>query len=168
VGSPIVEVSNTVVVELTPPGPPGGGTPGTPGTPQTPPSSTPPGKSGVLSSSVTQLPESGVLATLTAVPGLKAPQGCVRSAFRASVKATGVQSVTFYLDGHRLKALTARNAHGGLLTIQIDPSKWAIGAHRLVAKITMAHTSSNAARTASRTVRVLRCRAALLTPKFTG
>lgn len=160
-GSAISHQSNTVVVTLSAPTPPGG-------TPQTPPPSSN-GKSGVLSSIVTEGPESGVLAiSATSVPGLIGPQGCVRAAFRASVKAAGVQSVTFYLDGHKLKTLTAKNARKGLLSIQINPSKWTVGSHKLVAKITMVRAGSTKAITASRMVRVLRCRAAILTPKFTG
>lgn len=159
-GAPVTHTSNTVVVEVpaTPPGP---------GTPETPPGQTP-GGGGVLSSTVNQS-QSGVLGfSSDSVPALRAPQGCVRTNFRASIKSAGVHKVTFYLDGHKLKTLTSKNAHKGLLTIQINPTKWKLGAHRLLAKITMAHPAPGKAATASRMVRVLRCRAALLTPKFTG
>ena len=154
-GAPITHTSNTVVVTVSPAPPSGAG------------SSSPGG--GVLSSSVSQPPESGLLATaLSTVPRLKAPQGCVRNRFQVSVKSAGVHSVTFYLDGHKLKTLTSKNAHKGLLSIQIDPAKWKVGPHRLVAKITMTAAGASKATTASRTARLVRCRAAVLTPRFTG
>ena len=103
------------------------------------------------------------------VPRLSGPQGCVRSAFRASVKSKGVSSVSFYLDGHRLKTMTAKSARKGLIAITVDPTKLSVGPHKLMAKITMAKASaSSKAVHGTRTAAVLRCRAAVLTPKFTG
>jgi uncharacterized repeat protein (TIGR01451 family) len=155
-GEPITHTSNTVVVTVSPTPPSGGVS-----------SSTPSG--GVLSSSVSQPPVSSVLASaLSSIPRLTVPQGCVRNRFQVSVKSAGVHSVTFYLDGHKLKTLTSRNAHKGLLSIQIDPARWKVGPHRLVAKISMTAPGAGKARTASRTARLVRCRAAVLTPKFTG
>lgn len=157
-GEPITHTSNTVVVTVSQTPPSGGGG-----------DASAPAGSGVLSSTVTQPPTSGVLATaLSSVPRLTAPQGCVRNRFRVSIKSAGVHSVTFYLDGHKLKTLTSKSAHKGLLSIQIDPSKWKVGPHRLRAKITMTAPAAGKARTASRMARLVRCRAALLTPKFTG
>ena len=92
----------------------------------------------------------------------------MRGEFHVSIKSAHVASVTFYLDGRKLKTLTAKNAHKGLLTIAIDPSKLKVGAHKLVAKITMTHTASTKAKQGTRSMMVLRCRAAVLTPKFTG
>ena len=51
------------------------------------------------------------------------PQGCVRNRFRARVKATGVASISFYLDGRKLKTLRAKNAHNGLLAITVNTAK---------------------------------------------
>jgi hypothetical protein len=84
----------------------------------------------------------------------------VRSSFRVTVKSAGVKSVTFYLDGHKLKALTAKNARKGLITLAINPTKLSVGSHRLMAKITMALTASSSTKPAhaSRTLTVLRCR----------
>jgi hypothetical protein len=126
----------------------------------------PTGSAGVSGSS----PKVGVLASKTvAVPSLSVPHGCVRSSFRASIKSAGVRSVSFYMDGHKLKTLTARNARKGRLTITIDPTKLSVGSHRLLAKITMNPASSSAkARHATRTSTVLRCSSAVLTPRFTG
>jgi hypothetical protein len=159
-GAPVTQGSNTVVVEV-----PGSSTPGanTPGT-----STTGGASSGVLSSTFSEPSKSGVLAFSAAVPKLKGPQGCVRHDFHVSIKSKGVAKVTFYLDKRKLRTLTAKNARKGLLTLEIDPAKLKVGPHKLVAKITMAASGSTKARVASRSVTVLRCRAAVLTPKFTG
>jgi uncharacterized repeat protein (TIGR01451 family) len=122
-----------------------------------------------LSSPLTNAAGSGALAYKAAsVPALKSPEGCVRTSFAVSVKSAGVQSVSFYLDGRKLKTLTARNAHRGLLTIEVSLAKLKVGAHKLLARITMTKTASTKATTASRTVTVLRCRPVLVKPKFTG
>jgi hypothetical protein len=183
-GAPITETSNTVTVAVTAAPPEEKTTP--PEEKPTPPEekkassgekATSP-SSGTLASSsssplpspLTPAPQSGVLPfSARTVPGLKGPQGCVRGSFAASVRSVGVKSVTFYLDGHKLKTLTARNAHKGRLTITIDASKLKVGAHRLLAKITMLPTASIAKSVqASRRMTVVRCSSAVLTPKFTG
>jgi uncharacterized repeat protein (TIGR01451 family) len=125
--------------------------------------------SGVLSSTFSEPAKSGVLAFASAtLPKLKGPQGCVRHSFHISIKSADVASVTFYMDGHKLKRLTAKNARKGLLTIAINPDKLKVGVHKLVAKITMTATASTKAKQGSRMVRVLRCSSKALTPKFTG
>src|ERR1019366_5783483 len=115
-----------------------------------------------LGSITTQPPRSGVLAfSAASVPRLSGPQGCVRRGFRVTIKSAGVASVTFYLDGHKLKRLTAHSARKGQLSIVIDPSKLRVGAHRLLAKITMVKAPGAArALTASRRMIVLRCASA--------
>jgi len=172
-GPPETKTSNTVVTEVKPTTPakkeeekakeeqktttttttpptPAGGTLGTKA-PETP------GKTGVAAFS------SGT------VPSLKGPRGCVRSSFHASIRSAGVASVTFYLDGHKLKKLTAHSAHGGLLSIAIDPTKLRVGAHRLQAKITMIKASTAAkAVQASRSLTIVRCRSTVGTPHFAG
>jgi hypothetical protein len=112
----------------------------------------------------------GVLGfTSATVPSLKGPQGCVRSGFVASIRATGVSSVIFYLDGHRLGRLTFKNAHKGMLSIRINPAKLKVGAHHLLARITMKQSSPAAkAARAARQLTVIRCKSASLTPRFTG
>jgi hypothetical protein len=162
-GSPFAQTSNTVLVTVGagPPAPAGAGGTGT-GT----------GASGGVLSSTSSQPasKSGVLAFGAAsLPRLKgALQGCARSGFRVSVKSADVASVTFYIDGHKLKTLTAKNAHKGLLSIEIDPAKLKVGVHRLTAKITMDHTGSAKALTGTRSMRILRCDPVKVTPKFTG
>jgi hypothetical protein len=86
----------------------------------------------------------------------------VRASFRVSIRATGVRGVSFYMDGHRLKTMTARDARHGRLTLQIDPTRLSVGAHRLTAQITMAPTASTARAThGTRTSTVLRCRSSV-------
>lgn len=174
-GAPVSKETNTVVVEVDPAPkakeepktPPSGGDTGTP-----PASgvlgftSTPTGSSG---SSSTTTSKSGVLAfKATSVPPLSVPRGCVRTSFRVSIKSAGVRSVSFYLDGHRLRTLSAKSARKGRLSIQVDPSLLSVGAHRLTAKITMAGATAAKAKHATRNATVLRCRSAVLTPRFTG
>ena len=173
-GAPIVHGSNTVVVEVAPAGSNNNGGGGgeehhepTPGS-NSPGSNSSNASSGVLSSTVNQS-QSGVLAFATAsVPTLTGPEGCVRKSFHVSIRSAGVQSVTFYMDGHKLKTLTAKNARKGLLTIEINPATLKVGAHKLVARITMKHSASTKATVASRKVTILRCHSAVVTPKFTG
>jgi hypothetical protein len=158
--APITQESNPVVIEVP--------TVSTPGTPTPGSGTTGGGSSGVLSSTFSEPSKSGVLAFSSSVPKLKGPQGCVRQDFYVSIKAKGVARVTFYLDKHKLRTLTARNAIKGLLKLKVDPAKLAVGPHKLLAKIAMAATSTTKATVASRSVTVLRCRVAVLTPKFTG
>jgi hypothetical protein len=158
-GSTVTNNSNTVVVSVSPAA-----------NGNTLSSTSSAGATGVLSSTSAQGPsKSGVLAFSSAtLPLLKGPQGCVRHDFRVSLKAAGVARVTFYLDGHKLRTLTAKNAHKGLLTLLIDPDKLKVGTHKLKASITMKHTGSTKPKQGTRTVRILRCSSAALTPKFTG
>ncbi|HEX3433696.1 MAG TPA: hypothetical protein VHT25_06495 [Solirubrobacteraceae bacterium] len=177
-GSPVTSESNTVVVEV-----PGGQVlpqppvEKTPETPTTKTNSQSP-SSGVLASSTATpasgglngaSPKSGVLASKAAIPALNGPHGCVRAAFKASVKSGGVKSVGFYMDKRKLKSMTAHSARHGRISITIDPSKLSVGAHRLLAKITMVPTSAGAkARRATRSMNVVRCSSAVVTPHFTG
>jgi hypothetical protein len=114
--------------------------------------------------------KSGVLGFASAtIPSLHGPQGCVRGGFTVSVKSAGVSTVVFYLDGRRLKSLSAKNAHKGLLSVRIDATKLKVGAHRVLARITMKQTSSTAkAAKATRARTFVRCASAAITPHFTG
>ena len=143
----------------------------TPETVKTTPTSTPPA-SGVagLTTSAGPAAKSGVLAFSAAtVPALKGPQGCARGAFTASIRSAGVSSVTFYLDARKLRTLTSKSSRKGLISIRIDPTKLRVGAHHLTANITMRKSSSTAKAThATRSLTVIRCHSAALTPHFTG
>jgi uncharacterized repeat protein (TIGR01451 family) len=171
-GNPQKVKSNTVEVTVTtpPPTPPGG-------------PSTPPGTSTTVTGNAvagTQFAGSGIGASIgpstgvlsfvqTTPPSLRGAQGCVRNTFKASLKAKGVSSVAFYLDGHRLRTMSARSARRGLLTITIDTSRLRVGGHRLVAKIMMARVASSSRQVrASRSLTFVRCASAAVRPKFTG
>jgi uncharacterized repeat protein (TIGR01451 family) len=168
--SPVTSTTNTVIVDVPTPssGPP---SPNGDSHHEEPSSAGPKSglaSSGILSSTVSQ-PKTGVLAFSSAkLPALKGPGGCVRSSFRVSVKAAGVTNVSFYLDGHRLKTLSARSARRGLLSIVIDASKLKVGAHKLVARFSMAHTASTRATVGSRSITVKRCPAPVKDPRFTA
>ena len=145
--------TNVAVVTATPPGEP-------PISHETPPVevSVPPATS--------PAPKAQVSPFVAAAPALKGPQGCVRQSFTVSVKAASVASVTFYLDGHKLRTLSAKNAHNGQLRITIGTAKLRLGAHKLVAKITMVGSPKPAAVTRSLTV--VRCASPFVAPRFTG
>ncbi len=178
-GSSVEHESNQVVVtpkaeEKTPEEPKGGGGGG-----ENPPANNnnnnnnPTPKSGVLGTSgasSTSTSKSGVLGFASAtVPSLRGPQGCVRSGFTASVKSAGVKSVVFYLDGHRLRTMGPANSRKGLISLYIPVSKLNVGAHRVKAAITMKPVSSGGkASKASRSLTVVRCHSAVVTPRFTG
>jgi hypothetical protein len=153
--APLKEPTNTVVTEVelhvTPPPQKTGTTTTGTSTTSTPVADPAPAATGQPA------PRSGVLGFSSAsVPSLRGPQGCVRSSFHASVASAGVASVTFYLDGHRLRRLTAHSARGGRLTVTVNPAKLRVGAHRLLAKITMVKASGKAV-LASRSITILRC-----------
>jgi hypothetical protein len=180
-GAPISHRTNTVIVELTSPheehGGGGGGTggPGGPGGGQSPgnqPSgSQTAGQTNSGSGSFGVLASSQSSATAAAVPSLTgAPRACVRSSFVVSVSTHGVHSVTFYLDGHRLRTFTVRTAsHSKRISIRISVAHLKVGVHTLKAKITMvATTASHKPRVASRSVRFVRCASAASSPRFTG
>ncbi len=103
-------------------------------------------------------PKSGVAGfTSPAVPALSGPKACVRGDFRVSVKSAGVTSVIFYLDGHRLRTLTAKDARNGRFTILVNPAKLTKGKHTLLARFALARTATSAAAHASRTITISRC-----------
>ncbi len=102
---------------------------------------------------------SGVLGFKAAtIPALVGPTACVRAGFSVSVKSAGIAKVTFYLDGHKLKVLTAKNARNGKLTLVISSSKLVgSGAHKVLARIVTAQTASTRSTHATRTLIIKRC-----------
>jgi hypothetical protein len=156
-GSPITETSNTVVVTVrastTPPAP-------------APKSEALPSTS---SGTSTTTPSGGVLPFAGEAPSLSGPRACVRRGFAASIRAAGVKSVSFYLDGHRLTTLTAKNARHGALTVFVSLARLGTHAHKLLAKITMTpKTASTKPSHVTRSLRVARCSSASTTPRFAG
>jgi hypothetical protein len=131
------------------------------------PASTPKTEAGSTTTSTptTAQTKSAVLFFATAgAPALRGPKSCVRGAFTAAVKAGGVSSVIFYLDGHKLARRTAHSASKGWISIKIDGSRLKPGTHRLLARITMAQSSPTAkAAVLSRSLKIVRCAKAALT-----
>jgi hypothetical protein len=115
---------------------------------------------------VVNVPAAVVLPFTATVPALKGPEGCARPGFAASIKAAGVKSVTFYLDGHKVRTLTSRDARGGRLTINVRSNGLRVGTHRLTAKIVMSGAAKPA--TATRTIMFVVCGSAAVKPHFTG
>jgi hypothetical protein len=165
-GEPITHESNKVLVEI----PAAKAPEKTNGKEPETPTTTSGGNIGVLASSGSQLPRLEAIGEVTSAPSLSGrPEGCVRSSFVVSVKAKNVKSVTFYLDGHRLKTLTAKSARRGRLSVRVQTSKLKPGLHRLKARITMRTTAASAKPvTVTRSLKFARCAAAPVTPRFTG
>src|SRR4051794_6956662 len=114
------------------------------------------------------------------VPGsanLAAPTGCVSKVFFARVKGKQVAKVVFKLDGKTLKTFTKPNS-GADFRVRIDPKKYRIGVHRIVATvITQNYTVDQDTNTVTRkdnqkpkTFRISfqRCAKKLAAPRFTG
>ena len=149
----------------------GGGSGGGGGGNETPGSTTTStGSGGVLGTSGSQAPGQGSLAETAGVPAFSGrPHGCVRSNFVVSIRSKGVRTVTFYVDNHRVRTLTHRNARHGMLAIHVKIATLKIGVHRLKARITMTPlTASAKAVIATRTLTFARCASATLSPRFTG
>jgi hypothetical protein len=149
---------------------PGGSEPGSPPASQTPQSGALDTSSSGGSTSGASTAKSGVLSyTPFAVPALRGPHGCLRPTnFRVSLKSTGVQSVVFYLDGHRMRTLTAKAARKGVISIAIGDMKLRVGVHKVTAKITMKNNGTAKGRIASRSLLVARCASSTARPRFTG
>ena len=102
------------------------------------------------------------------VPGsarLLAPTGCVSRAFNARVSGQNVAKVVFKLDGKKIKTLTAPNA-GTRFQIRVNPAKFRIGVHRIVATVTYKAATKKKAQTFR--ISFQRCAKKLAAPRFTG
>ena len=52
---------------------------------------------------------------------LRGVAGSKRKPFTAEISALGIKELTFYVDGRKIKALTAANAKNGVFSVKIDP-----------------------------------------------
>ena len=120
------------------------GTPGTPGTPTT--------GGGTLPDTIA-----------SGQASLRGPSGCVKQAFRARVSGRSLASVTFFVDGKRVKRFSDSRA---LYTIKVNPLKFGFGRHRVTARVTFVSGSGTQARTLRLTFR--RCARGTVAPRFTG
>jgi SdrD B-like protein len=63
--------------------------------------------------------------------------GSKRKPFTVSISSLGIKQITFYLDKHKLKTLTQKQAKNGKYTIKIDPRKLSYGAHKVLLRTVM-------------------------------
>jgi hypothetical protein len=71
------------------------------------------------------------------VSKLRGARGVKRHPFVAGISSIGIEKITFYLDGRKLKTLLARQARRGVFMITINPRKLSYGAHTLSVKTVM-------------------------------
>ena len=96
---------------------------------------------------------------------LVAPTGCVSKAFNARVKGVGVVKVVFTLDGKKIKTLTKPNSAKNF-QVRVNPAKFRIGVHRIVATVTFAADTKKKPQTFR--ISFQRCAKRLAAPRFTG
>jgi hypothetical protein len=90
-------------------------------------------------------------------------RACVAaSGYLASVSGKNIASVTYTLDGHKLKTLT--HASGGVFSLRVHVSSGK--AHHLSIHVTFTGASHTAATTLHKTL--ARCAARVIKPRFTG
>jgi uncharacterized repeat protein (TIGR01451 family) len=134
--------TDTVDTPVTPSTTPGGETPGG-GTP---------GGGGVLPGQ-----------TRSGRAQLRGPSGCVKRTFRARVNGRSIASVTFFVDGKRVKRIKGTRS---VYSIKVKPSKFGFGRHRVTARVRFTAASGTRARTLRLTFR--RCANEAIAPRFTG
>jgi hypothetical protein len=138
--------------------------PPTPTPPATPTTTTPTAK--VTTAAPTPQAKSGVLAFGTAHLASNTQACIASSSYLASVSGKNIASVTFTLDGHKLKTLNKANAQGKFsLPIGVKPGK----VEHVSIHVTFASgTTSN--RSATITRRLARCAVVhhVTAPRFTG
>jgi hypothetical protein len=94
---------------------------------------------------------------------LRGPSGCVKQAFKASVRGRSIAGVTFYVDGKLAKKFTGTR---WVYTIKVNPRRYGFGRHRVVARVTFVAGSGSKARRLPLTFR--RCAQGTVAPRFTG
>ena len=74
--------------------------------------------------------------------------------------------MTFFVDGKRVKRITAPNGEGSKFTVKVNPKGRGFGVHRVTAKVVF----NSASETQTRTLRLSfqRCRKQVVKPRFTG
>lgn len=111
----------------------------------------------------TTTPKSGVL-SFGAAHLASSGRACVAKAgYLASVSGKLISSVTYTLDGHKVKTLKHANSHGSYAVhIGVKPG----GNHHLTIKVTFTSASSTKSLTINKTL--ARCAAVHVKPRFTG
>ena len=97
---------------------------------------------------------------------LSGPSGCpTTSVVAASVSGRRIVKVTFYVDGKKVKTLTAANRKGQWV-LPMNVKRFAFGTHRVRVTVQFAKSSQTKAKTLR--LSFSRCHPAVVTPKFTG
>jgi len=104
----------------------------------------------------------GVLNCKAKSLALHGASGPKRGTFTVQVPATGIKRITFYLDGRKLRTLTAAQARGGKFTIKLNPSSLSFGPH----KVSIRALTSCAS--VARSGVFVHARATRVVPPFTG
>ena len=97
---------------------------------------------------------------------LRGPSGCVRGPFKATVRGSRIARVTFFVDGKRVKRITAPNGEGNRFTLSINPRGRSFGVHRVTARVEFAAASQTQTRTLALSFQ--RCKKQVVKPRFTG
>jgi hypothetical protein len=130
-----------------------------------PPPSTPPTDNPPSSTPDTTPPPSGGVLPEEIVSGraqLRGPSGCVKNTFRARVSGRSIASVTFFIDGRRVKKVN----RGGTFNLKVNPKRYGLGRHKIVAVVRFRAESGTKARRLPLTFR--RCAQGAVAPRFTG
>ena len=96
---------------------------------------------------------------------LLAATGCTARPFTAGVRGTGIARVVFRLDGKRIATVTTRD-RSGLYALRVNPARYRVGIHRLVATVIFSASSHAKPRTLRASFQ--RCGSRLIAPRFTG
>jgi len=91
--------------------------------------------------------------------------GCQGTPFRVTVRGRQIASVTFTLDGKRVRRLTKPN-RGSLYVLAVNPRTLRLGVHRVLARTTFRSRSGTRARTLR--VTFSKCARRASAPAFTG
>jgi hypothetical protein len=139
-----------------------------PGTPpgDNPPGENPPGANPPSSTPNVVPPPGGGVLPVSIVSGrasLRGPSGCVKQAFKARVSGRSIASVTFYVDGRKVKTISGKRA---AYVLQVRPGRYGFGRHKIVARVQFTAASGTKARRIPLTFR--RCAQGAVAPRFTG
>ena len=96
---------------------------------------------------------------------LSGGSGAQRKPFTVSIQSLGIKQITFYLDGHKLKTLSAAQAKNGKFSITINPGRLSYGAHKVSVKTVMTDSLCTPIARSSVFVHPHQQK---VTPKFTG
>jgi hypothetical protein len=101
----------------------------------------------------------------SAAASIRGPSRCVSGRYSVSVSGGPIARVAFYLNGRKVRTLTASTGQR-TFTLAIDARKAGAHAQRITAKVTFAPGATKRTKTLNATA--LRCSPGSLKPQFTG